>query len=81
MKAVDSKEGVESSLKDVCALVDMGPIKDNTIAPMLLANAAFWSHRVVGDAEKAKMFANKLKALPDLAPHFQGLIDEILGDQ
>lgn len=78
---VQDEESCRATAKAIEDLDALGPIKDKEVAQTLYANCAFWNLKMLGDPEKAKTFATKLKAVADPKnDQLMGLIREILGD-
>lgn len=65
LTTVSDEDGVRAAAKAIEELDAMGPIKDAETRITLWANAAFWNLRVLNDAEKAKVWAKKLKTVAD----------------
>ncbi|MDP6538159.1 MAG: thioredoxin family protein [Planctomycetota bacterium] len=78
MEAVDSEEAVREVCKAIAELDALGPIKDPELAFRFYLNAAAWNDRFLEDAEAAKKFAAKAKAIGTENERILELLDGIL---
>jgi len=74
---VRSEEDLKGAVEAIDKLVALGEIKDEDLAKQLYANAAFWNHRFLKNAEAAKKYAGMLKKVAGDDPRFKQLLDMI----
>lgn len=86
-KAVEARMDSVASAEDVkaaCTLIDrftaLGDIQDEELARKIYINAAWWNHQVLNNADAAKTYAAKAKALlTDDDQRLLDMLDGILG--
>ena len=80
-RSVGSEEDLKAATAAFDALHALG-IKDKALAVELYVNNAFWQHRFIEDADKAKLYAGKAKELcsEEEAGRYKQLFEMILGD-
>ncbi len=76
---VNSLEAVKAGIAAVEALDAVGGFKDKDMGFTAYLNVAYWYHKPLKDAVKAKVYAQKALDLgTEVAPRMQKLLDEIL---
>jgi thioredoxin-related protein len=79
-RKIASREALDEGVKDVVALMALGPIRDPEVDLELSINLAFWNHRFLKDGEKAKRYARRAQKLGGDRPEYQSLFKSILGE-
>lgn len=80
---VQSEEQLKTAAQSIEDLFAAGPLKSKEIDKRLSINAAFWNHRFLKDAEKAKTFAKRAMALlTDEDPEqLRAFLKEVIGEE
>ena len=72
-----------SDLGDAVAAIDgwaaLGQVKEDDVAAMLYANAAWWLQKYLSKPEEARAYATKLQTLAGNDARFTPVLDEVLG--
>ncbi len=78
---VRSEEDLEDAVRAVDQFDALGRVKDNEVAAMLYANAAWWLHKYLEKPAEAQAYARKLQAIAGNDSRFTRLYDEVLGKE